>query len=250
VVLLITLVILVILSTLGYTLSVQVATRRHRDRFIIDYAQSQYACTSAMKYALASLADLQPQLVSHPNEPDFSDIFAMTEAQYQELLAEVTAGLTGEEGPFNETNRNRRAASTDVNDANDTDDALTTISTASVTIPGPYGPRWPLVTAPLEFEIGSARVTVEVEDENAKYPLGWALIQDEKLQAQANAGCVTFCEAAEKPWGRGPRSGPSTSSARPCRSRRRRRRRVCEAGSRGPGPRTRSQRCSVRPAPP
>ncbi len=193
-VLLITLVILVILSTLGYTLSVQVATRRHRDRFIIDYAQSQYACTSAMKYALASLADLQPQLVSHPNEPDFSDIFAMTEAQYQELLAEVTAGLTGEEGPFNETNRNRRAASTDVNDANDTDDALTTISTASVTIPGPYGPRWPLVTAPLEFEIGSARVTVEVEDENAKYPLGWALIQDEKLQVQANAGFVTFCE--------------------------------------------------------
>lgn len=193
-VLLITLVILVILSTLGYTLSVQVATRRHRDRFIIDYAQSQYACTSAMKYALASLTDLQPQLVSHPNEPDFSDIFAMTETQYQELLAEVAAGLTGEERPLNEANRNRRAVSMDVNDANGADDALTTTSTASVTIPGPYGPRWPLVTAPLEFEIGSARVTVEVEDENAKYPLGWALIQDEKLQAQANAGFVTFCE--------------------------------------------------------
>lgn len=193
-ILLITLVILVILSTLGYTLSAQVAARRHRDRFILDYAQSQYACTSAMKYALASLADLQPELVSHPNEPDFSDVFAMTEAQYQALLAEVAAGLTAEDEPRNTTNRNKRAVRTDVNDANDADDVLPTTSTASVTIPGPYGPRWPLVTQPLEFKIGSAQVTVEIEDENAKYPLGWALIQDEKLKAQANAGFVTFCE--------------------------------------------------------
>jgi hypothetical protein len=191
VVLLITLVILVILSTLAYTLSAQVAARRHRDRFIIDYAQAQYACASAMKYALASLNDLQPALVSDPNQPDFSDVFAMTEPQYQALLAQVTTQLGSDDELLNEMEANKRAFSSDANDAND---LFAMVPTASVKIPGPYGPPWPLVTEPLEFEIGSAKVTIEIEDENAKYPLGWALIQEEKLKAEASAGFVTFCE--------------------------------------------------------
>lgn len=191
VVLLITLVILVILSTLGYTLSAQVAARRHRDRFIVDYAQAQYACASAMKYALVSLNDLQPQLVSDPNQPDFSDIFAMSELQYQALLAQLAAEFATGDEPLARTGRNRQALSMDANDVND---PFTTAPTASVTIPGPYGPRWPLVTEPLEFEIGSAKVMIEIEDENAKYPLGWALVQEEKLKAEAGAGFVTFCE--------------------------------------------------------
>ncbi len=190
VVLLITLVILVILSTLGYTLSAQVAARRHRDRFIVDYTQAQYACASAMKYALLSLNDLQPQLVRDPNQPDFSDVFAMTEPQYQALLAEVAAGMAAEDEFFDAMDANARSFSSHANDPND----FFTVSTASATIPGPYGAPWPLVTEPMEFEIGSAKVTIEIEDENAKYPLGWALIQDEKLKAEANAGFVTFCE--------------------------------------------------------
>ena len=63
-----------------------------------------------------------------------------------------------------------------------------------VEIPGPYGPPWPLVTEPMEFEIGSAQVKIEIEDENAKYPLGWAMLADEKLRDQAGAGWTTFCE--------------------------------------------------------
>ena len=61
-------------------------------------------------------------------------------------------------------------------------------------IPGPYGPAWPLVTEPVEFEIGTAKVKIEIEDENAKYPLGWAMLADEKLRDQAGAGWTTFCE--------------------------------------------------------
>ena len=61
-------------------------------------------------------------------------------------------------------------------------------------IRGPYGPPWPLVTDPMEFEIGSAKVKVEVEDENAKYPLGWTMLADEKLKPVAGAGWATFCE--------------------------------------------------------
>ena len=45
-ILLITLVILVILSTLGYTLCVQVAARRHRDQYVIDYSIARHACAS------------------------------------------------------------------------------------------------------------------------------------------------------------------------------------------------------------
>ena len=197
-VLLITLVILVILSTLGYTLSAQVSARRHRDRYIIDYAQAQYACTSGMKQALVSLADLEPQLISRPNEPDFSDVFALSEPAYQDLLAQAAAGFAGGDDLLTDAREDTSTVpSNDVEDANAfnwPDDANMVGWGVAPTITGPYGPAWPLVAEPTEFEIGTAKVTVEVEDENAKYPLGWALLQDEKLQAAADVGFVTFCE--------------------------------------------------------
>jgi len=64
----------------------------------------------------------------------------------------------------------------------------------SVTITGPYGPAWPFVTEPVEFEIGAAKVRIEVEDENAKYPLGWAMLEDDDIKREAEAGFETFCE--------------------------------------------------------
>lgn len=195
VVLLITLVILVILSTLGYTLSAQVAARRRRDRYIIDYAQTQYACTSGIKCALVLLNDLEPSLISRPNEPDFSDIFAMSEPAYQELLAQMGVDLTTE----NEDRRDTGDVE-DAEDINDLDDAAlaendgAAASSVSATIRGPYGSPWPLVAEALEFEIATAKVKIEIEDENAKYPLGWAFIDDEKVKPQADVGFVTFCE--------------------------------------------------------
>jgi DNA uptake protein ComE-like DNA-binding protein len=64
----------------------------------------------------------------------------------------------------------------------------------SLYIPGPYGQRWPLVTRPGRFRIGSATVTVEVEDENAKYPICWVLLDDKEVQREIEAGFETFCE--------------------------------------------------------
>jgi hypothetical protein len=64
-------------------------------------------------------------------------------------------------------------------------------------VPGPYGPPWPFITEPVEFEIGSAKVRIEIEDENAKYPLGWAIMDDEKVRREATAGFETFCEWME-----------------------------------------------------
>ncbi|MHC4703677.1 MAG: hypothetical protein ACYTFQ_24215, partial [Planctomycetota bacterium] len=92
VVLLVTLVLLVVLSTLGYTLSSRVAAQRHRNQYIIDYSKARYGCDSAVRYALATLEELDPQLISRPNEPDFSDLFALDDIEYNELLAQWNLG--------------------------------------------------------------------------------------------------------------------------------------------------------------
>ena len=78
-ILLIVMVFLVILSALGYTLSTQVSSRIHRDQYKIDYQIARYGCDSGVKFALASLEDINPELVSHPNVPDFSDLFKLAE---------------------------------------------------------------------------------------------------------------------------------------------------------------------------
>lgn len=209
IVLLVTLVLLVVLATLGYTLTSHVAAQRHRGQYVIDYSQARYGCDSALKYALATLEDISPQLISRPNEPDFSDIFALTQAEYQKLLAQWSAektlniedAFTGIGAKDDKSKLGKLKDANDVNDVNDVND--TTLSkmmatgltdSNSVTIPGPYGPQWPYVTQPTEFEIGSAKVRIEIEDENAKYPIGWALVTDNQVQRQAQAGFEIFCE--------------------------------------------------------
>ena len=87
IVLLVTLVLLVVLSTLGYTLSERVSSLRHRDRYMIDYQIARYGCDSAIKYALATLEDVNTMPRSRrQDEPDFSDVFALSEADYKEIL--------------------------------------------------------------------------------------------------------------------------------------------------------------------
>ena len=240
VILLVTLVILVILSTLGYTLCVQMAARRHRDQFVVDYSIARHACASSLKYILASVGTLQFDLVSRPNEPDFSDVFALTEPQYQKLLEQAAAakwaadsnlaqeGLgtklldrdslktaqqqeAGKKAATTEAGKKdakkktakkqpkkKAARLTDMNDVNDVNEydanSASLADALHAQIRGPYGSPWPLVTEPMEFEIGSAKVKIEIEDENAKYPLGWVMIADEKLKPEVAAGWTTFCE--------------------------------------------------------
>ncbi len=195
IVLLLTLVLLVVLSALGYTLTTRVAAQRHRDRYMIDYTSARYACDSAVKSALAVIGDINtPPLVIRADEPDFSDLFTLTEAQYQELLEEWAAKRALDE-------RQDSDRTGDVNDFNDMDAlglyvySVTEVNSPnSLMIRGPYGPAWPFIAEPVEFEIGSTKVKIEIEDENAKYPLGWAVMDDKKIQREALAGFKTFCE--------------------------------------------------------
>jgi len=188
---------------LGYTLSTRVAAQRHREKYIIDYSNARYGCDSAVKYALATLEEIDPQLISRPNEPDFSDLFYLTPAEYQELVEQWAL-----DSELTTLDENRRSGDKvgigeidelfdiyNVNDISFDEMGMDDFdSYGSVTITGPYGPAWPFVTEPVEFEIGSAKVRIEVEDENAKYPLGWALLDDDDIKREVEAGFETFCE--------------------------------------------------------
>ena len=221
VVLLITVVLLVILSSLGYVLSSRIAAHRHRVHYIIDYSSARYACDSAIKFALSLIVDVNAaNLIARPNEPDFSDLFSLSEEEYREFREEWAAQkaedarqkrLEEAEDRADERKKRRDAFSgifgeskdsNDVNDVNEGDEFVFKTFESSgdmndpnnLVIPGPYGPPWPLVTAPVNFEIGSATVRVEIEDENAKYPFGWVLLEDEDISREVEAGFETFCE--------------------------------------------------------
>ena len=206
IVLLITLVLLVVLSTLGYLLSSQLFARRHRNRYMIDYQIACYGRDSAVKYSLARLQMVEPNLINRPNEPDFSDLFTLDDVEYQQLLAEWA---TKSDFSDNETTykRNKLRDVNDINDVNDANDFYSLDDVNDVndvndvadyneprSVPGPYGPPWPLLVEPMEFEIGSATVRIEIEDENAKYPIGWMLLDNKKVEREAVAGFTSFCE--------------------------------------------------------
>ena len=204
IVLLVTLVLLVVLSSIGYTLSIRVADRRHRDNYIINYQSARYACDSATKYAITVFENIDVNLVGRPNEPDFSSLFALDEEEYNEYLDEWVQIMSEEDEDEGEGGDFERGIY-DTNDlgmfeslfgANDINNMLDDDfgNPNSLVVRGPYGPQWPFITEPMEFEIGIAKVRIQIEDENAKYPLYWAIIEDKDIEREALAGFESFCE--------------------------------------------------------
>ena len=201
IVLLITMLVLLVLATLGYTLASRVASQRHRDSYIIDYTNACYARDSALKYALAALEDLNDlKLISRPNEPDFSDLFHLSEEEYSQLIEQWAMELAKKqsEGESNDGNTPPPLSVLEANDSNGKHTADSNLAepndSNNIKIRGPYGPSWPFVTEPVEFDIGSTHIKIETEDENAKYPAGWAIIDNEKVQRESQAGMQTFFE--------------------------------------------------------
>jgi len=210
VVLLVTMVMLVVLATLAYTVTSRVAAHRHRVRYLIDYTKARYARDSALKYALTAVENLDLSLVSRPNEPDFSDLFAMSDEQVDQMLAKAEAGekdsgrrsgsasdknKTALKGLLGSLKGGADANRTPAGHGRDTNETTGSARPEEEqVVRGPYGPPWPWVTEPIEFEIGSVKVRIEIEDDNAKYPLGWMLLDDATVQRPVNAGFETFCE--------------------------------------------------------
>ncbi|MHC4693524.1 MAG: hypothetical protein ACYS67_12350 [Planctomycetota bacterium] len=209
IVLLVTLVLLVVLSVLMFNMSTLMSAQRHRDKYIIDYQSARYARDSAVKYALATLSDMNtPILIERPNEPDFSDLFMLDDQQYEEFLAawaefDEERLLSENERDVDRESDSPDFSDLDPNDVNSLEDINSTDYFDSFGdsnepnafgVRGPYGPPWPFITKPVEIEIGTAKVRIEIEDENAKYPIGWAMMDDKKIKREAVAGLETFCE--------------------------------------------------------
>ncbi|MCH8215288.1 MAG: general secretion pathway protein GspK, partial [Planctomycetes bacterium] len=163
----------------------------------IQPAQARYACDSALKGVLTSLADFQPTVIQRsPNEPDFSDVFAYEEEELQQYLDEMSQ--------FNQELHQERRLADLGQDANDRDLDLGLEDINGVDpalfgpdepqIRGPYGPAWPLAQELIEMEVGGAQVRIEIHDENAKYPLAWMLMEDEEIEEELEVGFESFCE--------------------------------------------------------
>ncbi len=216
--LMVVLVLLVVLCAVAYTLTLRVSAYRKRSQYMTDYQAARYACDSAVKYALATLQDInEPVVIARPNEPDFSDLFTLDEQEYRRLLADWAESISAEQAlRYRKKIKDFLHTATDANafdDANDFNDlnelagvdglaafaldsnlAVDLNDPNNLQIPGPYGPPWPLITEPLSLTIGDAAVTIEIHDENAKYPIGWMMLNDKKVRPQIQAGFKTFCE--------------------------------------------------------
>ena len=238
--LLLTLIVLVVLSTVVYTLTARLSIVKHRRQYIINYQIARYASDSAMKYALAAIGQLQLKLADRKDEPDFSDLFTLDRGEYQRLLSDwaqkrsqelreqdLENELADTRGVQQTQPQDQSNLPTDVSNLTDQDTSLLDnllkelvgdaaaildpnkitddmqddyaydpyyIDPNSIDIPGPYGPQWPYVTEPIEFEIGEVKVIIEIEDENAKMPLIWALSVDKKLARDTDEALQIFCE--------------------------------------------------------
>jgi DNA uptake protein ComE-like DNA-binding protein len=221
IVLLITLVVLVVLASMSYVLTTRVASQVHRDQYLIDYQNARYACDSGLKYAMATLeSGITAKLIDRPNDIDFSDVFSYTQEEYERFLEEWAAahppkdsndqydqyGQYEDANSFGEFNRMNRQFYGDMNDSdmagyfqsfgdmNDANFADLSQDPNTMAIPGPYGQPWPLAAKPIELEIGEAKVTIEIEDENAKLPLIWGTNTDKEQRQEVDAAIDTFCE--------------------------------------------------------
>jgi len=212
IVLVMTVIVLVVLVSILYRLGANLSQWKHRQQYVIGYQKARYGCESGLKYALAVIDEIDPNTyVERPNEPDFSDLFAIGDEEYKEMIANWAAELE-KDVDVNDVSKDdflslfaslsMLGESGEANDANGFDfggldeagDYPDEADEDRLVIRGPYGPAWPYMTEVMEFDFGDSTVTVEVIDENAKLPLSWGISGDEEVEREAEAAFVSFCE--------------------------------------------------------
>ncbi|MBM4104065.1 MAG: hypothetical protein FJ263_08445 [Planctomycetes bacterium] len=215
VVLAITLIVLVALATIVTVLAVRVAQVRQRQQYIMDYQKALYGLDSAMKYALAVLPEKTFTLVERADAPDFSDLFWLSREQYLQYLdawaysaepEQLEKYLKKSEGDSLKSSKDESQslfgqlyskfmAAAEPNDLESTEpNELVYTDPNQIVVPGPYGPSWPNVIEPIKLEIGECKVTIAVEDENAKMPLSWLVTNRIETNKQAKVALQTFTE--------------------------------------------------------
>lgn len=206
--LILTMVVLVLLTALIYRLSSSVSQWKHRMQYMIDYQTARYACESGLKYALATIGESESNYISRPNEPDFSDLFTMSDEEYKLMMAEWSKKLAVEVDA-NKLNKNDFLAqfmnlsssltdpnsrATDFNSLLGRNSINDSCDVNELYVRGPYGPPWPYAKKPVEIEFGDAHLIIEIIDENAKLPILWGIDTDKEVKSESKAAVVTFCE--------------------------------------------------------
>lgn len=208
-------VVLIVLTAIMYRVGSSVSQWKHRQQYMIDYQKARYACESGLKYALAMMDKFEPNYVSRPNEPDFSDLFTMSDEEYSEMMETWAReyNMTIDANNLSKTDFGSQLLSLsflfDTNDTNNTSDANDANMFSDLLagfaaedpngnqeffVRGPYGPAWPYITEPIEIDFGYSRVRVEIIDENAKLPLTWGISSDEEVKQETKAAVTTFFE--------------------------------------------------------
>jgi len=223
-VLLVTMIVLVVLASLTTGLAVQMSMAKRRQQYMIEYQRARYGLDSAMKYILNVLPDKNFTLTEREQQPDFSDVFLMDRGEFAEFVASWAETATDEqieavlkEGasltqlqPLSSEDRVSGLLSLfgvgggrGADDANDMeadsyelDEQLYVVELDpnDVVVPGPYGPPWPFVIEPIDLEIGPCKITITIEDENAKMPLSWFVVNPKEASEQAEDALQIFCE--------------------------------------------------------
>ncbi|MHC4882570.1 MAG: hypothetical protein ACYSOH_03965 [Planctomycetota bacterium] len=219
-ILLVTMIVLVVLTTLAAGLSVHLSLAKRRQQYRIEYQRSRYGADSAMKYILSVLPTRNFTLLeSRLEQPDFSDLFWMNEIEYAEFIAAWAETATDEqiegvlkEGaslttpvPLSDAEMASRltllfGGGSDANemgmDAYNTAEQLylVELDPNDVVVPGPYGVPWPNAAEPIHLEMGPCKVTITIEDENAKMPLSWLVTSSEDANKRSENALKTFCE--------------------------------------------------------
>lgn len=220
-VLLVVIIVLVVLASLATGLSVHLSMAKRRQQYRIEYQRSRYGADSAMKYILTELPNKKIVLKDRREHPDFSDLFIMNQSEFAEFVATWSETATDEqieavlkEGaslsepvPLSTGDMVSRLSSlfgggqgSDANQMDaepyDSDEQLymVELDPNDVVVPGPYGPPWPNVVEPINLEIGPCKVTITIEDENAKMPLSWFVTSSKGANKRAENALKTFCE--------------------------------------------------------
>jgi len=219
-ILLVTMIVLVVLTTLAAGLSVHLSLAKRRQQYRIEYQRSRYGVDSGMKYILTVLPTRNFTLLNERQTvPDFSDLFWMNNAEYAEFIAAWAENATDEEieavlkedasltapTPLSAAETLSRLTSlfgggSDAKEmgmeAYDTGDQfyLVELDPNDVAVPGPYGAPWPNAAEPIHLEMGPCKVTITIEDENAKMPLSWLVTSSKDANKRAENALKTFCE--------------------------------------------------------
>ena len=219
-VLLVTVIVLVVLASLTTGLAVQMSMAKRRQHYMIEYQRARYGLDSAMKYILNTLPAKNFILAKREEDPDFSDVFLMNQAEFSEFIATWAETATDEQieavlregasltepvplssgGMVSGLLALFGGGSDDANDMaadsyeSDEQFYVVELDPNDVVVPGPYGVPWPYVIEPIDLEIGPCKITITIEDENAKMPLSWLVTSSQEANKQAENALKTFCE--------------------------------------------------------